>query len=258
MSCLTETIDWLSWYERWDQMLACYNPSRASRVHLLVTFPDLPRDAPLRLLDLGAGPGSTTLTLLQHLPYATVVAVEADPVLVRMGQEVMQDRGLSDQVQFLQADLRDPSWWSGHVGRFDLVVSATALHWLSADSYRAVCHRICRSLRPGGWFMNYDHLASIHPELQDRYNDWRRERCERAFSALGADTWETYWAGLARALGEDHLGRVGDGEDLFEGTDEGYPKPLVLEVLERAGLELVDVYWQELGEAIVGGRRPER
>lgn len=254
---LTEQrIDWLEWYDRWELMMACYNPGRDARIHLLVTIPEPPDDGELRILDLGAGPGSTGLAVLRRHESAEILAVEADPVLVEMGRAVVASRELGEQVQYLHADIRDGAWWADQAGRFDLVVSATALHWLNTDHYREVCSNSYQALKPGGWFMNCDHVAAPFPELQARYNEWRRERQERAFAALGGETWEQYWAGLEAALTESRLLGIRCIEELWEGSDDGLPKPVHLDALDRAGFELSDIYWQELGEAIVGGRKP--
>lgn len=256
ISLIDVKVNWLEWFDRWEQMLACYNPGREHRLHLMLTIPELPTPKSPTILDLGAGPGSTGLSVLRQHPDARILAVEADPVLIEMGRAVVERRGLSDRFQYLQADIRDPSWWRNYESAFDLVVSATALHWLNVEHYREVCRRSFAVLKPGGWFMNCDHVASHYPELQTRYNRWRGERAERAFKALGGDRWDDFWTALAAAVGAKDLASLRGVEDLWEGTDEGHPKPVHLETLERAGFELGDVYWQELGEAIVGGRKP--
>ncbi|NUQ00035.1 MAG: class I SAM-dependent methyltransferase [Armatimonadetes bacterium] len=251
-------LDWLAWFERWEQMLACYNPGRAQRLHLMVSIPALPNPGWPRILDLGAGPGATSLTVLRHYPGATVLAVEYDRLLVEMGQAVAAQRGLGDRLRYLAADLRDPDWWRAYESEFDLVVSATALHWLNAAHYGELCERVFRVLRPGGWFMNCDHVASLHDEVQVLYNRYRADRARRAFEALGADRWDDFWAALAAALGTADLAALRGVEGLWEGSDDGIPKQAHLAALERSGFELAEVYWQELGEAIIGGRRPRK
>jgi len=256
MAMATERVDWLRWYERWEQMLSCYNPGREARIHLLLTIPDLPETESPRILDLGAGPGSTGLSVLRQHPKARIMAVEADPLMVLMGHAVVNARGLAERFEYLHADIRDGSWWPVYANHFDLVVSATALHWLNADHYREVCRRAYGVLKPGGWFMNCDHVASRHPDMQERYRTWRDQRVERAFSALGADRWDSYWRELREELAGADAAPIECVGELWEGSDDGLAKPIHLDALEQAGFDLADIYWQELGEAILGGRKP--
>lgn len=256
MTSASDRVDWLRWYERWEQMLSCYNPGREARIHLLLSIPELPDTAQPKILDLGAGPGSTGLSVLRQHPGARIMAVEADPVMVMMGQEVINARGLAARFEYLHADIRDGSWWPVYADHFDLVVSATALHWLNAEHYREVCERAYAVLKPGGWFMNCDHVASRYPALQERYRTWREQRVQRAFQALAADQWDDYWRELRATLASSSASPIECVGDLWEGSDDGLAKPIHLETLEQAGFDLADVYWQELGEAILGGRKP--
>ena len=67
----------------------------------------------------------------------SVVALDNDPVLMLLGRRAYGDNG--GRLSWVQADLRSPEW-TGAVsafGRFDAVVSTTALHWLERDVLRA-------------------------------------------------------------------------------------------------------------------------
>ncbi|MBN1888561.1 MAG: hypothetical protein JW850_11245, partial [Thermoflexales bacterium] len=55
---VTIELDWLMWYDRWETMQNCYVPQRLRRFDLMLQLIDLPREAPLHVLDLGCGPGS--------------------------------------------------------------------------------------------------------------------------------------------------------------------------------------------------------
>jgi len=152
-------------------------------------------------------------------------------------------------------DLREPEWWRAHRDSFDLVVSATALHWLTPGDYLAVCGRVRSVLRPGGWFLNSDHVAAVLPEVRARCAKALEEARDAAFARSGALRWDAYWA----AFGE-HLRTCGyaaetpDGQ--FEGDDDGYPLAFHQEALSEAVFDGVAVVWREFGEAVLAARRP--
>jgi len=92
------------------------------------------RDA--AVLDLGAGTGKLTRSLVQR--FARVVAVEPDPAMLEVLQEVVPE-----------ADARHGSGASIPVGpaEVDAVCTAEAFHWFASDASVA---EIVRVLRPRG------------------------------------------------------------------------------------------------------------
>jgi len=243
-------MDWRHWYERWEAMQACYIVQREHRFDLMLRLPGLPRTGDVQILDLGCGPGSLVFRALRHYPNTRVVAVDADPVLLAMGQGVAGQR--ADRIQFLQADIRGAEWWTAYDEAFDLVLSATTLHWLSPAHLKAAYRRIYRALKPAGWFMNSDHMASDDPAMQARYQQILQAKQETAFRATGADDWDGFWQALAGALRPLSLQDLWREMDLWEGTDDGHPKQFHLDALRQCGFEQVEVCWQDLGEAVIG------
>ncbi|MBN2004423.1 MAG: class I SAM-dependent methyltransferase [Anaerolineae bacterium] len=150
-------MDWLHWFERWEAMQAAYLPQRHHRFDLIALLSSFPREASLRILDLGCGPGSVTFALLQHYPNVRVVAVDADPVLLALGRGVAErvtnsesrimnhesaDRRISGAAE--QQITNDESRMANHVSRFTLHVSRDSIEFVEAD------------LREGAWWAGYD------------------------------------------------------------------------------------------------------
>ena len=150
ISPLELKLDWQRWFERWEQMQNGYIPERRHRFNLMLEFPGFRRNAKIKILDLGCGPGSLSFCALEHFPAARVTAIEADPVLIAIGEKVSER--LSQKILFIHYDLCRPDWWQNQSGNFDLVLSATALHWLTAENLARTYQRIFRVLKPGGWF----------------------------------------------------------------------------------------------------------
>jgi SAM-dependent methyltransferase len=101
------------------------------------------------VLDLGSGPGSLAVRLLDRIPAATVIAIDTDPLLLALGRAGYGDRA---GLRFADLDLRAPGWAAG-LGldrAADAAVSTTALHWLPPPALRAMYAELATVLRPGG------------------------------------------------------------------------------------------------------------
>ena len=93
----------------------------------------------VRVVEVGPGTGLVTRGLLAA--GAEVVAIEPDPSLARHLVNRFQSDGLSViNASFEEANLADAS--------ADLLVAATAFHWVDQARGMAVIRRV---LRPGGW-----------------------------------------------------------------------------------------------------------
>jgi release factor glutamine methyltransferase len=76
------------------------------------------RDAPLAILDLGAGSGAISCALLAELPCAHVVAVDLSAAACRATVANIRRCGFSDRAVVLRGD-----WGGALAARFDVVVS---------------------------------------------------------------------------------------------------------------------------------------
>jgi len=231
MMLLDSDLNWHTWFERWQTQQDCYVPQRLYRFDLMLQWPNLPREAEVHILNLGCGPGSLAFRALERYPNAHVVAVDFDQILLAMGRHVAQDR--TDRIQFLRIDIRDATWWAAYDGTFDLVVSATALHWLGAENLARTYRRVYQALKPGGWLMNSDHIASNNPETQTRYREMLRAKQRTAFRESGADDWDAFWDSLGRELYQLDLQQLRNEAEYWEGSDDGQPKRFHIDVLRE-------------------------
>ena len=210
------------WIDRWDAQQQRYMPDREERFTALIDAVEAGAGRPDPVvLDLGCGPGSLAVRLLGRIPAATVVAIDADPLLLALGRAAYGDRA---GLRFADRDLRVPGWPAGlGLDRpADAAVSTTALHWLSAPALRAMYAELATVLRPGGLLLDGDHLTDDEgrtPVLA-RLNRVLTERWEERAGADGQEDWKDWWqaatadpvlAGPAaereqRRLSEDHHG----------------------------------------------------
>ena len=146
------------WISRWDAQQQWYMPDREERFTVLIDAAEAGagRDDPL-VLDLGCGPGSLAVRLLDRMPAARVVAIDTDPLLLDLGRAAFAGRS---GLRFVDQDMRRPGW-AGALGldrAADAAVSTTALHWLDAAQLRAMYAELATVLRPGGLMLDGDHL----------------------------------------------------------------------------------------------------
>lgn len=188
------------WLDRWDRQQEYYLPDREERFTVIgdVVASSVGRPDPL-IVDLGCGPGSTSIRLLDRLPEASIVAVDADPLLLGLAASAYGDR---TRIRFVEQDLRDAGWSEalGLDRAPDAFVSTTALHWLTRTELASVYAAAGRLLRRGGVLVNGDQLGDgpALPRLSSlnrRVGELRSERL-----ALPRDEdWNTWWDAIASA-----------------------------------------------------------
>jgi len=266
-------FDWQHWVARWDQMQSYYLVQREERFALLArTVRGVAGPSP-RVVDLGCGPGSLMEAILDVLPQAEMWGIDFDPAALLLARARLARYG-QQRVHVTLVDLRSPAWMDGLPNQVDAVISATALHWLKPGPLATLYRQIAALLRPGGVFLNADHVGSDWPPLQA---GWERHRTEmRAAQDEGGtaanessvnaepgspEPWDAFWASYLSALDADATGprsteadaRVLGGWD--GGVEEGLPLAWHLDALREAGFGAVDCFWRCDCDAIYGGIR---
>jgi SAM-dependent methyltransferase len=238
-----------AWIERWDVQQQGYLPDREDRFTALIdaVAAGTGRPDPL-VLDLGCGPGSLAVRLLDRIPDATVVAIDADPLLLALGRATYGGRA---GLRFTDLDLRGAGWASslGLDRAADAAVSTTALHWLRPPALRAMYAELASVLRPGGLLLDGDHLIedkAASPVLARLGRALIEREEQRRLPAGPTETWSGWWdavtadpavAGPAaererRRLSEDHHG----SESVLLATH--------VDALRAAGFAEIGTLWQ--------------
>jgi SAM-dependent methyltransferase len=230
-----------------------YIPERELRFDALcdILVEALPRNA--RILDLATGLGSLAERISRRMPAARIVAVDHDPVLLRIARESLERR--ASRIRWVDLDLRSPTWTQSlPPGRFDAAVSTTALHWLRRPALHRLHRDLAQRIRRGGLFLNGDHIpyapeasriGAIVREIRHRYQ--RREHRRRP----GA-TWNGWWATVARdpRLAEEMaLRRRRYPREHHDIVNDHLPE--WLRSLRSAGFREAEVAWQLWDDRIV-------
>lgn len=230
---------------RWDAQQARYLPGREERFALICDLVEQVAPPSPRILDVCAGPGSLSARLLERLPQSSVTAVDFDPAHIELGR-----RRLGERVTWYEIDLRRPGWDEQFAdGSFDAVVTATAIHWFTAEEVVPLYRSLARLLPGGGLFANADHLpigahriAAISADLLDRWQDEQ---------LAGAEDYADYRAALRSepALAED----VEAGDRLLGFRHPGNTLPIAFHqaALELAGFVETGEVWRHHTDALL-------
>jgi SAM-dependent methyltransferase len=256
-----------SLFEKWDPMFfETVDPIRVQRVNEILKALNARFRGPIRVLDLGSGPGTLSARVLDKLPTSHVVAVDTDPVLLRVGEVAL--RRFGKRYKWVLADLRETNWSSElPVHRFDAAISSLVLHWFEEDEISQVYREVRRLLRPEGLLLNGDFLPSSRSESRHdagkKKGEARRMRvAQRAALRTFKSEWKRWWGALRReptmaaVFRERRLRNLGP---IPPRRISGPRIPVSLEAHERAlrkaGFRKSTVTWLDQGFRVLIGVR---
>lgn len=178
------------------------------------------------ILDLGAGTGMLSSFVLDAYPKAWLTLFDGASMMLEKARESLGSERAAYIEGDLYSDLPDGPW--------DAVISALAIHHLDDPGKRHVFDETLRILRPGGVFVNAEHILGPTPELDAEYRRWH----EAAARGAGVDDGE--WAAAEHRMTADHL------------------TPLVDQLgwLTEAGFEDVDCLFKDRAFAVIFARKP--
>jgi tRNA (cmo5U34)-methyltransferase len=221
--------------EEWKAQAAEREQRRAVPLRLLAELLPFDADESFVFLDLGAGTGAASRSLLQR--YSHSEGILADFSEQMMSQGVEELREFEGRYRYVVFDLATPAWPAEIPSGLDAVITSLCVHHLADARKAQLFKEIFERLSPGSWYLNLDPVAApdaIVEATWERANDrldpeaaHRRQHRTPAEQAR----WENHVRYLAPL--EPQLGYLRD-----------------------AGFEGVDVYWKHLENVVFGGRRP--
>jgi tRNA (cmo5U34)-methyltransferase len=219
--------------EIFDQCAQVYDQDRSKLIpHFDLFYGTLlrqipfPPEAPIRILDLGAGTGLVTSFLTAQFPNATFVLTDISDKMLTEARARFKG---STRHEFQGVDHRELRFHE----EFDVVVSALSIHHLEHDGKQDTYIRIFRALRPGGAFVHAEQVLGPTPELETLYQkNW--------VESIRA-------SGLAEDRIEASLQRVR--------ADLNAPLQEQLEWLRAMGFHDVDCWFKYYRFAVFGGTK---
>jgi tRNA (cmo5U34)-methyltransferase len=194
-----------------------------------------------RLLDLGCGDGILGRTVMIEYPQSTGVFLDFSEHMI----EAARQKTGSDRAVFVLQDLAAKAWTqpvSSHAP-FDLVLSGFAIHHLLDERKRELYHEIFDLLKPGGLFLNLEHVApGCH---------W----ADKAFDDLFVDA---LWSYDQRSGGTKTREVIAEQWDHRPDKTENILVPVELQCqwLRDIGFQDVDCFFKLLQLALFGGKKP--
>ena len=225
--------------ERWATKGGWQAPIREMQTAMVLRMIPQPVDAPIRILDIGAGYGALAMAVLHERSNASAVCLDASEAMLQLGKERTTD--LRNRLSFVQASLENPQWVEFVDGKFDAVISARALHHFTANQRRRfIFKEAFELLRPGGCFINADNVRAPTQELTERYRNARNEYLD-SFIRRSTDG-KTNLAEVRAATPSTYHGPHNNGY-----LDEE------LAWLSDAGFVDVDCFWKFATTVVYGG-----
>ena len=178
-----------------------------------------------RVLDLGAGTGMLSAFVRDAHPDAQVTLFDGAPLMLEKARENLGTERVAFVEGDLYGDLPDGPW--------DAVVSALAIHHMTDEGKRHVYERTLAGLRPGGVFVNAEHVLGPTAWLDSVY----RESHESRARANGINDLE--WQQAEERMKADYL----------------TPLDPQLGWLRDLGFADVDCLFKDHGFAVMFGRR---
>ena len=194
-------------------------------------------------LDLGCGDGILGATILGSYPTARGVYVDISESMLTQARESFHE--YDDQLTIENLDYGDPAWVNKMqpYSQFDAVVSGYSIHHQPDVRKREVYQEIFSLLKPGGLFINVEHVSSA--------------------SQWNVDLFEQHYASMRHAIEKQN-----GGTRSYEQVVEEYrtrpdkaanilaPVEAQCDWLREIGYEEVDCYMRIYELAVFGGRRP--
>lgn len=248
------------WLQRWDRQQEHYLPLRTERFEVIadVVQASARTENPL-IVDLGVGPGSLARHLLERIPGARVVGIDADPLLLALAETGVGPHHRTDdggsRLRLVDADLRKPGWLelAGLEREPDAYVSTTALHWMRAAELRTLIAACGSFIAPGGSFVDGDHIYLMDQESPFDALSIELGAAESLRRGVADhEDWQAWWDGVHAEPEFASLVRAREGRLADRGGDPGRLHDY-LDGLAEAGFAHVGVVWQYGDDRVVAG-----
>jgi len=220
-------------------------PLAAEQIRVIVQLCQAAVPTVDRFLDLGCGDGVLGRALLRHWPRAQGVFLDFSEKMLaacidRLGPDAARHR-------HIECDYGDPRWVESlqQAGTFDVVVSGFSIHHQEDDRKREMYREILHLLRPGGLFLNLEHVASASPWGEEVFNQCFLDSLVAYHARSGSPKTPADIASEYFHREDKAANRLAPVEDQCQW-------------LRQLGYERVDCFFKLYELALFGGARPVR
>ena len=146
-------------------------PLAAEQLDVMMRIIRAARPELTNFLDIGCGDGILGHTILAHYPDATGVLLDfSEPMLEAARRKLAPNR---NQLKFITQDYGQPEWTVSvqSYAPFDAIVSGFSIHHQPNIRKQAIYQAIFNLLKPGGVFINIEHIEPESHWIEERFNE---------------------------------------------------------------------------------------
>lgn len=194
-------------------------------------------------LDLGCGDGVLGRSILSEYPQAKGVFLDISETMVQVAQEKVDQS--SGNISFILQDFSQKDWVNQLKDQapFAAIISGFSIHHQPDERKKELYQEIFDLLKPGGIFLNLEHIASATP--------WG----EQLFDELFIDSLYAYHQQLGNNLSREEVDKK-----YYSRSDKTAnllaPVELQCDWLREIGYQNVDCFMKIFEIALFGGTKP--
>lgn len=164
--------DWESqqYVSNWAEGQDGKESDREEAFHLMAQTIPYGKELPIKILDVGAGYGALTQSLLNSFPNSIAVCQDGSEEMIKLGHRRMASH--DGRFTYIRSDFSKSGWSRSISGPFEAVVSAIAIHNVrDPQVIQAIYEEIFPLVKNGGCFLNFDRPQ---PPFEDQMT-WLRQ-----------------------------------------------------------------------------------
>jgi tRNA (cmo5U34)-methyltransferase len=206
-----------------------------------------------KFLDLGCGDGILGAAILGEYPSSRGVLADFSGPMLDQAREQLKE--YADQLVFEALDYGDPAWvnrmqaeggaLSESKSPFDAIVSGYSIHHQPDARKRPIYEEIFSLLKPGGWFINIEHVAAESQLAVDLFN-------KHIIDARYAIEQKNGGTKTRQEISDIFMKRPDKDANILLSVT------IQCDWLREIGYEEVDCYFRIYELAVFGGRHPDR
>ena len=143
-------------------------PFGAEQLDILLRLISKSQSVVNNFIDLGCGDGLLANTIMEHYPNANGLLLDYSPSMIDAAKNRM--KAFQNQ-KIIQTDLNHSNWQDDISNKPEVVVSGYAIHHLKNGRKYELFEEIFKILKPGGIFINMEHVSSSSEFGNSLFND---------------------------------------------------------------------------------------